>query len=110
MMKRRPIFQTLVAFFLTIAFTTGAFATETPLSLARKLQDQVLAGAGVTMKFNMSGVGAVAVTADLRSHRIRMESPSMLIVSDGKTVWNMLKKSRQVTIDNVGGTNSPFSD
>lgn len=70
--------------------------------LARLLEDQMLAGQAVSMKFTLKGGESVNVIADVNSKKVKIESNSMTIVSDGQTVWNHQKKSNQVTIDAIG--------
>lgn len=70
--------------------------------LAKMLEQQMLAGQAVSMKFTINGGESVNVIADVNSKRVRIESGSMTIVSDGQTVWNHQKKSNQVTIDAIG--------
>lgn len=82
--------------------TKISLIAHTAVDVARMLQAQMLSGAGVNMKFSIKGGEHVNVTADLKSKRVRIDSKSMLIVSDGATVWNYQKKGKQVTIDQLG--------
>ncbi len=84
-------------------------ATETPQALAKKLQEQFLNAPGVSLSFNLPNEGRISITTDMRSGHIRIESPSMLIISDGHTVWNYQKHEDRVTIDNVTA-GSAFQD
>lgn len=84
-------------------------AQETPESLAKKLQEQFLNAPGVSFSFDLASEGRVSITADVHHELIRIESPSMLIISDGHTVWNYQKHEDRVTIDNVAG-GSAFKD
>jgi outer membrane lipoprotein-sorting protein len=95
---------------IVLAPATNMFAQETAASLTKRLEDQLLSSAAVSMKFTIATEGPVSVTANLRDKKIRMESPSMLIISDGTTIWNYQKHADRVTIDNVSGMNSPFRD
>ncbi|MFI5201856.1 MAG: outer membrane lipoprotein carrier protein LolA, partial [Candidatus Kapaibacterium sp.] len=74
---------------------------ETAQSLAQKLQSQFLNAPAVLLSFDLKSQGRIRVTADLRGGHIRLESPSLLIISDGKTVWNYDKSADRETIDNV---------
>ena len=91
-----------------LMLATNVFAQETAASLAKQLEDWLLSSAAVSMKFTLASEGPISVTADLKGKKIRVESPSMLIISDGTTIWNYQKHSDRVTIDNVSGANSPF--
>jgi outer membrane lipoprotein-sorting protein len=42
------------------------------------------------------------VIADVKSKRVRIETGSMTIVSDGQTVYNYQKRNNQLTIDALG--------
>lgn len=76
------------------------------LDLAKMLEDQVLSGEGVSMKFKIKGdrgLGEnVSVVADVKSRKVRIETASMTIVSDGQTVYNYQKRTNQLTIDALG--------
>ncbi len=102
MLQRRIYLLFLFSIFL---FGTS-FANETPESLARKLQDQLLASPGVSLSFTIASEGHIHIIADTKANHIRVESPSLLILSDGRSVWNYDKKIDQVTVDNVGPTSS----
>lgn len=78
-----------------------SLAKETPHSLAEKLQAEFLSAPAVSFNFDLGSEGHIRVLADIRSGRIRLESPKLLIISDGKTVWNYDKAEDRVTIDNV---------
>ncbi len=82
---------------------------ETAVSLAQKLQSQFLTKPGVILSFDLKSEGHLRLMADFRGGRIRVESPSLLIISDGKTIWNYDKTADRVTIDNVAGA-STFRD
>src|ERR1019366_2362251 len=110
--------QTLPRFFLLFClafiFHLSSFiptlrAQETPLSLAKKLQAQFLNSPGVSLAFDLANEGRVTITDDMPNGHIRIESPSMLIISDGHTIWNYQKREDRVTIDNVTPT-SAFHD
>ena len=86
-------------------------ATVNAQQLAKLLEQQMLAGSAVSMKFKIKGGDQVSVTADMNSKKVRIESNSMTIVSDGQTVWNYQKKNNQVTIDALGnGRGSALSN
>ncbi|HWF44570.1 MAG TPA: hypothetical protein VG537_08005 [Candidatus Kapabacteria bacterium] len=95
---------------ITFAFSANAFAQVSASSIAKRLEDQLLSGAGVSMKFTILGEGPVSIIADLKDKKIRLESSSMLVISNGSTIWNYQKHSDRVTIDNVPGTSSPMHD
>ncbi len=84
-------------------------AQETPQSLAKKLQEQFLNAPEVSLAFDLENEGRVTIWADAIHGNIRIESPSMLIISDGHTVWNYQKHDDRVTIDNVANS-SAFKD
>ena len=84
-------------------------AQETPQSLAKKLQEQFINAPEVSLAFDLANEGRVTISADIHSGRIRIESPSTLIISDGHTVWNYQKTDDRVTIDNVTAS-SAFKD
>ncbi|HZK76572.1 MAG TPA: hypothetical protein VFD13_06660, partial [Candidatus Kapabacteria bacterium] len=56
-----------------------------PQSLAQKLQSQFLSAPAVALSFDLKNEGHIRITADLQSGHFRLESPSLLILSDGKT-------------------------
>ncbi len=98
--------------FLIVIFSfigVSLVAKETPQSLAKKLQDQFLAAKEVSMGFDLRNEGRVNVTVDLQNKRIRIESPSLIFISDSHTIWNYQKDEDRVTIDNVTGS-SAFQD
>ncbi|HET6512120.1 MAG TPA: hypothetical protein VFH43_08010 [Candidatus Kapabacteria bacterium] len=70
--------------------------------IARMLEQQVLAGEGVSMKFKIKDGENVSVVADVKSKKVRIETASMTIVSDGQTVYNYQKRNNQLTIDALG--------
>ena len=72
-----------------------------PHSLAQKLQAEFLSAPGVAFSFDLKNEGRIRITADLRGGHIRLESPKLLIISDGKTVWSYDKPANRLTIDNV---------
>jgi len=69
--------------------------------IAAKLESQLLAGSAVKMNFKVKGGEKVTITTDTKEPRVRIESGSLTIVSDGSTVWNYKKDSKQLTIDNI---------
>ncbi len=82
--------------------------TLSPQSLAQKLQTQFLSAPAVAISFDLKNQGHILITVDLRSggsrdgsDRIRLESPTLLIISDGETVWSYDKTADRETIDNV---------
>src|SRR5690242_5045523 len=109
MMKKITVF---VLFFLAtiwigrssaipLNFTAPLKIQATGDDLAKALESQLLSGSAVQMKFAIKGVGNVTMTADVSSNKVRVETSTLTIVSDGSTVWNYNKSSHQVTIDNV---------
>jgi outer membrane lipoprotein-sorting protein len=94
---------------IVLLLSTSCFAKETPQSLAQKLQAQFLSAPAVTLSFDLKNEGHIRITTDLRGGHIRLESPSLLIISDGKTVWDYDKSSDRETIDNVTAS-SEFHD
>ncbi len=96
---------------LLLSFLAGAtsFAQETAPSLVKQLQEQFLSAPEVSLAFDLANEGRVTITADLHTGHIRIESPSMLIISDAHTVWNYQKREDRVTIDNVT-VGSAFKD
>jgi outer membrane lipoprotein-sorting protein len=70
--------------------------------LARMLEQQVLSGEGVSMKFKIKDGENVSVVADVKSKKVRIETASMTIISDGQTVYNYQKRNNQLTIDALG--------
>jgi outer membrane lipoprotein-sorting protein len=70
--------------------------------LAKMLEQQVLSGEGVSMKFKIKNGENVSVIADVKSKKVRIETGSMTIVSDGQTVYNYQKRNNQLTIDALG--------
>jgi outer membrane lipoprotein-sorting protein len=75
--------------------------------LAKMLEAQVLSGEGVSMKFKIKGGREradenVTVVADVKTKKVRIETGSMTIVSDGQTVYNYQKRNNQLTIDALG--------
>jgi outer membrane lipoprotein-sorting protein len=80
-----------------------------PQTLAEKLQSQFLSAPGVSLSFDLKNEGHVRIAANLKGGQIRLESPSLLIISDGKTIWNYDKSADRETIDNVTAA-SEFHD
>jgi outer membrane lipoprotein-sorting protein len=70
--------------------------------LAKMLEQQVLSGEGVSMKFKIKDGENVSVVADVKTKKVRIETGSMTIVSDGQTVYNYQKRTNQLTIDALG--------
>jgi hypothetical protein len=105
MMARRGFFLLCCVIFAFSALS----AQETAQSLAKKLQEQFLNAPGVLLAFDLANEGRVTITADMHNGHIRIESPSMLIISDGHSIWNYQKREDRVTIDNVTPT-SAFHD
>lgn len=66
------------------------------------LEQQVLSGEGVSMKFKIKNGENVTVIADVKTKKVRIETGSMTIVSDGQTVYNYQKRNNQLTIDALG--------
>ncbi len=91
------------------SFILSLHAQETAPSLAKKLQEQFLSAPGVSLAFDLENEGRVTITADLHDGHVRIESPSMLIISDRHTIWNYQKREDRVTIDNVSAS-SVFKD
>src|ERR1035441_9922598 len=90
-----------LSFLLVLTLSNSLLATETPQSLAQKLQKSFLDRPGDELEFYIKGEGKIIVMVDVEGKRVRIESPSLLIISDGKTVWNYQKKEDRVTIDNA---------
>ena len=110
MMTRGCFLLFCVTFFIyPSSFIPTLRARETPESLAKKLQEQFLAAQGVSLAFDLADEGRITIETDLHTGRIRIESPAMLILSDGHTVWNYQKREDRVTIDNTNA-NSAFKD
>ena len=89
----------------TISQKAKPASTQAVLSaqdIARMLEQQVLAGEGVSMKFKIKDGENVSVVADVKSKKVRIETASMTIVSDGQTVYNYQKRNNQLTIDALG--------
>jgi outer membrane lipoprotein-sorting protein len=93
---------------MTLAIS-AASAQETTQSLAKKLQAQYLNSPAVSLAFDLANEGRVTISADMHNGHISIESPSMLIISDGHTIWSYQKREDRVTIDNVAPT-SAFHD
>ncbi len=104
------LIQSIAAVGLLLALAKPASAQESASSLARRAEDMLLRSAGVSMTFRLPEQGAISVKVDFRGKRIRIESQSTLVISDGSTLWNVNKSSGHVTIDNVAKTGSPFAD
>lgn len=98
------------SFALLLAIAGPMDAQETAASLSKRVEASIFAKPAVTMKFRLPSEGQVKATVDLLGHKIRIESASTLIVSNGSTVWNLSKPANKVTIDNVAKTSSPFAD
>lgn len=101
------LYQLILALLLFGGLDRSSVHNETPQSLAEKLQAEFLASPAVSLSFNLKNQGRIRILADLQEGRLRMESPKLLIISDGKTVWNYDKTADRVTIDNVS-TGSQF--
>ncbi len=94
---------------LLVAACAMASASETPQSLAEKLQQEFLAAPAVSLSFDLKNEEHLRILTDMRGGHIRMESPQLLIISDGNTIWNYDKSGDRVTIDNVTAS-SEFHD
>jgi outer membrane lipoprotein-sorting protein len=105
-MRTTPILVILA--FLFIGLRTSS-AEESASSLATKLEAQILSSPEVMMSFTSPSQGKITVKADLKGKRVRLETPTMLLISDGKTIWNINKKTDRVTIDAVS-EHSAFRD
>ena len=81
-----------------IASASFAYA-QTAESIAKALEAKFAAGDGVSMSFTTTQQGKITITASNKSGKLRIESPTMLIVTDGHTVWNTSKIQKKVTID-----------
>ena len=92
---------------LIILLGTSCFGQETASSLAGKIENSLVSSAGISMQFEIAGEGKVSLIINNESNQARIESPSILIISNGKTIWNYDKKADRVTIDNIS-SNSPF--
>jgi outer membrane lipoprotein-sorting protein len=90
-------------------FASTLRAEESATSLAKKLEAQIFSTPAVSMSFKSSTEGKVTVKADLKNKRIRLETSKMLLISDGKTIWNINKLTKRVTIDGVSD-HSAFRD
>ena len=100
--------QLLRILLLPLFFVQAAWSA-TPLELAAMLERQLLTGQAVEMQFALKGE-KVTIKADMRTNAVRLETPTLMILSDGRTVWNYKKKAKQVTIDAISNSpNSPFS-
>jgi outer membrane lipoprotein-sorting protein len=100
----------LVLLFLAASgITSASFAQETAASLARRLEDQFLHAPALSARFNLMGQGAITISADVRNNKLRIENGQMLLISDGKTIWNYDKHANRVTIDAIAA-NSPLKD
>ena len=97
------------SFLLFLSSSNLILAQETPQSLAQKLQTHFISAPGMEMSFNIKGEGRITIKADVQGKRVRIESPKLLIISDGKTVWNYEKNTDRVTIDNAAPS-SVFHD
>ena len=82
---------------------------ESASALAQRLERQLFRSSGLQMRFDLAGEGKITIRADLKGKRVRIETPKLLVISDGHTIWNITKRPKQVTIDNVSGS-SPFRD
>lgn len=95
---------------LILTFCVSALhAEESATSLAKKLEAQIFSTPAVSMSFKSSTEGKVTIKADLKGKRIRLETAKMLLISDGKTIWNINKITKRVTIDAVTA-HSAFRD
>lgn len=94
-------------FIFIVLLSSTCFAQETAASLAEKIQHPLIGSAGISMQFELAKVGKINLIIDCKGDQIRIESPSMLIISNGKTISNYDKNADRVTIDNIG-SNSPF--
>ncbi|MDP4198301.1 MAG: hypothetical protein Q8922_05300 [Bacteroidota bacterium] len=88
----------------------SARAQESAIALAQRAEASVLRSPGVSMTVRVPQQGSISVKIDFHAKRIRIESPSNLIISDGSTLWNLSKSTNRLTIDNVAKTGSPFAD
>jgi hypothetical protein len=103
------IARQILLLLLSLLTSATSFAQETPQSLAKKLQEQFLNAPEVSLAFDLAKEGRVTILADVHNGHIRIESSSMLIISDGHTVWNYQKHEDRLTIDNVTA-GSAFQD
>lgn len=108
-MRTKSILSRMLLMTCLCLIGSTLLAQETPQSLSKKLQGQFLGAPGVSLAFDLENEGRISITADMHNGHIRIESPTMLIISDGHTIWNYQKKDDRVTIDNVTPT-SAFHD
>ena len=106
----RPAIRTVC--FVLFAFLSALLpaqlrAQPTANALAFQLEQKLFSGEAIRMKFSLGSGEKVEITTDVKRNRIRIESTSLTIVSDGTTVWNYSKRNKQVTID--GASSNPNS-
>jgi outer membrane lipoprotein-sorting protein len=87
--------------------TNQLFAQQTADDLALQLEQKLFSGEAIRMKFSLGSGEKVEITTDVKRNRVRIESTSITLVSDGTTVWNYSKRNKQVTID--GASSNPNS-
>ncbi len=90
---------------LAVVGTTSAKSIDAA-SVAKALEKKLVAGEGVSMAFTIKPEGRITITASTNSGKLRIESPKLLIVTDGTTIWNYTKIRKQVTVDALANSSA----
>jgi outer membrane lipoprotein-sorting protein len=85
---------------LSLLFSGTASAQESASSLATRIEN-LFASAGDVMTFTMQGQGKITLVVARTNTGGRLETPTMVILSNGKTIWNYDKKADRVTVDEL---------
>lgn len=86
------------AILTAIPLIAGAALLQSPSSSVKAHCDKLLASKSLTSKCTVQIVGGASFEKSIvlaKPNRIRIESPSQLIVSDGTTVWKLNKKTNE---------------
>ncbi|MEP7235075.1 MAG: hypothetical protein ABI778_07245 [Ignavibacteriota bacterium] len=73
---------------------------QTAEEITKELEQLYSKGVGTTISFSLDGEKN-SITFASGTSDFRLESPTDLIISDGKTVWRYVKKKKEVIIDNA---------
>jgi len=92
---------------LSLVISSAALAQRTADEIITQVDRQINSGAAIRMKFSVPGEGAYSILADLGARRARIVAGDLTIVTDGATVWNYNKRTKQLTIDAL--SNNPNS-
>ncbi|HYM20136.1 MAG TPA: hypothetical protein VEW28_03925 [Candidatus Kapabacteria bacterium] len=87
-----------IAFILV--FPASLFA-QTAIDMATKLENVYKNASAVAVSFSTNESGKVSLVLSSTANAYKLTSPSDDFISDGSTIWHIIKKQHKVIIDNV---------